>query len=154
MSASPAEEEEYIKGIQDVIGRVPCFGGSAADNTVEGNWSLFYNEEVFSDGVVVAFFYTSKEITTISDFSRFADMTRETDKIEVEFDNYSGYPFYFTIEDQEDIEEIMNIIFSASFTKMGTEPNGGDHTSITIIQGEKEYKMHAFMNKEGQYFAH
>ena len=94
----------------------------------------------------------SKEITTISDFSKFADMTRETDKIEVEFDNYSGYPFYFTIEDQEDIEEIMNIIFSASFTKMGTEPNGGDHTSITIIQGEKEYKMHAFMNKEGQYY--
>ena len=72
----------------------------------------------------------SKEITTISDFSKFADMTRETDKIEVEFDNYSGYPFYFTIEDQEDIEDIMNIIFSASFTKMGTEPNGGDHTSI------------------------
>ena len=65
MSASPAEEEDYIKGIQDVIGRVPCFGGSAADNTVEGNWSLFYNEEVFSDGVVVAFFYTSKDITTI-----------------------------------------------------------------------------------------
>ena len=93
-----------------------------------------------------------KEVNTITDFSKFADMTRETDKIDVEFDNYSGYPFYFTIEDQEDIEEIMDIIFSASFTKMGTEPNAGDHTSITIIQGEKEYKMHAFMNKEGQYY--
>ena len=65
MSASPAEEEEYIKGIQDVIGRVPCFGGSAADNTVEGNWSLFYNEEIFNDGVVVAFFYTPKDIATV-----------------------------------------------------------------------------------------
>lgn len=64
MTASPAEEEEYIKGIQDVIGRVPCFGGSAADNTVEGKWSLFYNNEIFNDGVVVAFFYTEKEITT------------------------------------------------------------------------------------------
>ena len=65
MSASPAEEEEYIKGIQDVIGRVPCFGGSAADNTVEGKWSLFYNEKIFSDGVVAAFFYTSKKIATV-----------------------------------------------------------------------------------------
>lgn len=67
MSASPAEEEEYIKGIQDIIGRVPCFGGSAADNTVEGKWSLFYNDEIFSDGVVAAFFYThtGKEIVTI-----------------------------------------------------------------------------------------
>jgi len=64
MTASPAEEEEYIKGIQDVIGRVPCFGGSAADNTVEGKWSIFYNDDIFSDGVAVAFFYTPKEITT------------------------------------------------------------------------------------------
>lgn len=65
MSASPAEEEEYIKGIQDIIGRVPCFGGSAADNTVEGKWSLFYNDTIFSDGVVAAFFYTGKEIATV-----------------------------------------------------------------------------------------
>ena len=65
MSASPAEEEEYIKGIQDVIGRVPCFGGSAADNTVEGKWSIFSNDTIFSDGVVVAFFYTAKNIETV-----------------------------------------------------------------------------------------
>ena len=65
MSASPAEEEEYIKGIQDVIGRVPCFGGSAADNTVEGKWSIFYNDTIFNDGVVAAFFYTAKDIATV-----------------------------------------------------------------------------------------
>ena len=65
MSASPAEEEEYIKGIQDVIGRVPCFGGSAADNTVEGKWSIFYNDTIFNDGVVAAFFYTAKDISTV-----------------------------------------------------------------------------------------
>ena len=65
MSASPAEEEEYIKGIQDVLGRIPCFGGSAADNTVEGNWSLFYNDKIFNDGVVAAFFYTEKDIKTV-----------------------------------------------------------------------------------------
>ena len=65
MSASPAEEEEYIKGIEDVIGRVPCFGGSAADNTVEGKWSIFYNDTIFNDGVVAAFFYTAKDIATV-----------------------------------------------------------------------------------------
>ena len=64
-SASPAEEEEYIKGIQDVIGRVPCFGGSAADNTVEGKWSIFYNDTIFNDGVVAAFFYTANDIATV-----------------------------------------------------------------------------------------
>lgn len=65
MSASPKEEEEYIKGIQDIIGRVPCFGGSAADNTVEGKWSIFYNDTIFDDGVVAAFFYTGKDIATV-----------------------------------------------------------------------------------------
>ena len=93
-----------------------------------------------------------KEINNITDFTQYSDMTRETDKIEVTFDNYSGYPFYFTIDNQEDIDEIMDIIFSSSFTKMKKEVNGGDHTSMKIIQGEKEYQLHAFMNKEGQYY--
>ncbi|MBR6949716.1 MAG: FIST C-terminal domain-containing protein [Bacilli bacterium] len=64
MVASPKEEEEYLMGIQDVIGRVPMFGGSAADDTVEGEWKIFCNDKVFSDGVAVAFFYTDNEIAT------------------------------------------------------------------------------------------
>ena len=64
MVASPKEEEDYLMGIQDVIGRVPMFGGSAADDTVEGNWKIFCNDQVFSDGVAVAFFYTDNDIVT------------------------------------------------------------------------------------------
>ena len=94
----------------------------------------------------------AKEINTITDFTKYSDMTRETDRIEVEFDNYSGKPFYFTIEKTEDINEIMDIIFASSFTKMLLGPNATDHTSITIIQGEKEYRIHAVMNKDGDYY--
>ena len=61
MVASPKEEEDYLKGIQDVIGTVPFFGGSAADNTVEGKWSIICNDKVFSDGCAVAFFYAKNE---------------------------------------------------------------------------------------------
>ena len=50
-----------------------------------------------------------KEINTITDFSNFSSLTRATDRIEVTFDNHSGAPFYFTIEDKEDIDEIINI---------------------------------------------
>ena len=89
-----------------------------------------------------------KEVNTITDFSKFSDMTKDgTDKIDVTFDNNTGVPFYFTIEEKEDIDEIMNIIFSSSFEKCG-EMNGS-HTSLNIIQGEKEYKMHISTNKEG-----
>ena len=65
MSASPANEEEYIKGIQDVIGCVPVFGGSAADNTVEGKWSILNDGETFSDGCTIAVFYTDSEMKNI-----------------------------------------------------------------------------------------
>jgi len=65
MAASPGEEEFYLKGISDVIGRVPYFGGSAADNSISGEWKLFAGSQVFADGVTVAFFYTDKPATNL-----------------------------------------------------------------------------------------
>jgi hypothetical protein len=60
MVAPPGEEEFFLKGITDVIGRVPFFGGSAADNSISGAWKVFSNGGAFADGVAVAFFYTDK----------------------------------------------------------------------------------------------
>ena len=65
MVASPGEEEDYVKGIEDVIGRVPFFGGSAADNAVAGDWKIYTNDTMFTDGVAVAFFYTDKPMTNV-----------------------------------------------------------------------------------------
>ena len=62
MIANPGEEEEYAKGIQDVIGDVPMFGGSSADDDLTGKWKIFTNDGIFSEGVAVAFFYTNKKI--------------------------------------------------------------------------------------------
>jgi len=82
MAASPGEEEFYLKGISDVIGRVPYFGGSAADNSIAGEWKLFAdfvgnaNAKVFPDGVVVAFFYTDKPVTNL-----FTGAYRETKNV-------------------------------------------------------------------------
>ena len=93
----------------------------------------------------------TKEINSITDFSDFAGMTKNgTDKIEVTFDNNTGAPFYFTIEDKEDVDEIMDIIFSASFEKMHQEVNGGGNTSIKILQGETTYNMGVMRNYEGK----
>ncbi len=57
MTASPTEEEFFLKGANRVIGRVPLFGGSAADNTISGNWSLYLDNKVTNEGVAVALFY-------------------------------------------------------------------------------------------------
>lgn len=65
MTASPKEEEDYILGVQDVIECVPVFGGSAADNTVEGKWSIICDDKVFSDGCAIALFATDSEFKNV-----------------------------------------------------------------------------------------
>ena len=53
MVTSPGEEEFFLMGITNVIGRVPFFGGSAADNAIAGEWKLFTDELVTANGVAV-----------------------------------------------------------------------------------------------------
>lgn len=74
MAASPAEEELYLKGISSAIGRVPFFGGSAADNSIAGKWKLYTDKAEFADGVIVAFFYADTPMTNM-----FTGTYRETD---------------------------------------------------------------------------
>lgn len=76
MVANPGEEESYLKGIEDIIGRVPFFGGSAADNDITGKWQLFAKEKVFADGAAVAFFYTDKAFA-----NKYTGAYKETDKV-------------------------------------------------------------------------
>ena len=47
MFASPREEEQYIKGIQDIIGDLPMFGGSASDDHIVGEWKIIGNDKTF-----------------------------------------------------------------------------------------------------------
>lgn len=64
MNAAPGCEEELIKGIEDVIGSdVPVAGGSAADNTVAGNWHQIARNRVYSNGVVISVFFPSVKLS-------------------------------------------------------------------------------------------
>lgn len=78
MTAPPGEEEFYLKGITKVIGRVPFYGGSAADNSIAGEWKLYTDKGAFADGVAVAFFYTAKKMT-----NKFTGSYRETKDVGV-----------------------------------------------------------------------
>jgi len=75
MVASPGEEEFFLKGITNVIGRVPFFGGSAADNAIAGEWKLFTGDLVTANGVAVAFVYTDKAFA-----NEYTGAYAETDK--------------------------------------------------------------------------
>jgi hypothetical protein len=80
MVANPGEEEYFLKGIEDVIGRVPFFGGSAADNAIAGEWFLFTQDVVVADGVAVCFFYCEAPGAIVN---LFTGAYKETDKFGV-----------------------------------------------------------------------
>ena len=65
-------------GISSVIGRVPFFGGSAADNEIAGKWWLYNGTDAFQDGCIVAFFYTDTPFA-----NKFTGAYAETDKFGV-----------------------------------------------------------------------
>ncbi|MBC7251052.1 MAG: FIST C-terminal domain-containing protein [Anaerolineae bacterium] len=58
MIAPPGAEELLIRGIEDVVGRVPMIGGSAANEMGEAPWKEFANEAVMTNGVVVGVAYS------------------------------------------------------------------------------------------------
>lgn len=76
MAAPPGEEEFFLKGVTDVIGRRPFFGGSAADNSIAGQWLLYAGDKVFADGLVLAFIYTDSPMTNL-----FTGTYRETEDV-------------------------------------------------------------------------
>ena len=154
MVASPAEEEFYIKGIEDVIGRVPVFGGSAADNTVEGKWSIYTNDKIFSDGVAVAFFYTDKEMKNVytGEYHETANsgvITKvEGNRVLVEIDGVPAIEKYasWTGKKMKDLEG-NNLLVSTITEPLGVKDRLGDLVAIRHpMFGNKDGSMNIGAN--------
>jgi len=57
---TPGREEDVIEGLRKVVGdRCPIIGGSAADDTVAGDWRQIAPQGVFTDGLAVGVMFTS-----------------------------------------------------------------------------------------------
>jgi len=102
MVAPPGDEEYFLKGITEVIGRVPFFGGSAADNTITGEWKLYTETGAFADGVAVAFFYTDKPVC-----NHFTGAYRETDDVGI-ITKVNGNRTLVEIDGQPALEKYAN----------------------------------------------
>ena len=64
LSVSPGREEDVLAAIEDVVGdNVPVMGGSAADDTVSGDWQVFDGKDSVADGVIVSVLFPSKPIS-------------------------------------------------------------------------------------------
>jgi hypothetical protein len=149
LAAPPGEEEFFIKGISEVIGRVPCFGGSAADNEIAGKWKIYNEQTVFADGVAVVFFYTSSKIT-----NKFTGAYRETDDVGIitkvsnnrtleEIDGVPALKKYaaWTGQDPEALKG--GALLVATITSpLGVKDRLGDLTAIRHpMNGNDDYSM-------------
>lgn len=64
VSGSPGAEEQLLAGIEQVVGPdVPIIGGSAADNSVSGDWRVFDGAHVLQEAVAVAVLFPSRPIS-------------------------------------------------------------------------------------------
>jgi len=60
LTATPGQEEQVIEGLQQLVGQhVPIQGGSAGDNQVSGDWSIFTQQASTCQGVAVSVLYPS-----------------------------------------------------------------------------------------------
>lgn len=62
MHATPGFEEQLLEGLQSRLGSIPIFGGSAADDTVTGEWSIHCNGRTTQKGAVFAAIRSSRRV--------------------------------------------------------------------------------------------
>ena len=149
MVASPKEEEYYVKGIQDVIGDVPFFGGSAADNALSGDWSIFCDGTSFSDGVAVIFFYTDKPIETVytgayHESKNVGIITKiDGDRKLVEIDGVSALKKYAEWTNKNPDELMgMDLLVASITAPLGVKDTIGDLIAIRHpMGGNKDYSI-------------
>lgn len=65
VSATPGQEEEFLAGLQDVVGPdTPIVGGSAADNDLSGQWCVLGDDGALGNGAVVSALFASVAVST------------------------------------------------------------------------------------------
>jgi hypothetical protein len=154
MAAPPGEEELFLKGVSDVIGRVPWFGGSAADNSIAGEWKLFAHDQVFADGITLAFFYTDKPAVNLftGAYRETGDVgiiTKVRDKrVLVEIDGVPAVKKYAQWRglDPESLKG-GNLLVSTITSPLGVKDRLGELTAIRHpMNGNDDYSMNVGAN--------
>jgi hypothetical protein len=154
MVAPPGEEEFYLKGISDVIGRVPVFGGSAADNAIAGEWLLYTDQIVTADGVAVAFFYADGPFANV--FTGAYDESPNVGVITkikgnrtlVEIDGVPAVKKYAEWTNQNPDDLLGGNLLVATITApLGVKDRLGDLTAIRHpMNGNDDYSMNTGSN--------
>lgn len=127
------DEELYIKGIQDVVGDIPVFGGCAADDNLEGKWKVLCQGISLNDGCALALIYSTKDIKNV--FTTYKNETDnmgiitkvKNDKTIVEIDNEPAlkkYAKWLNVDTKELMGQ--NIYEKTTLNPLGIKTNQGE----------------------------
>ena len=141
--------EEYSRGIQEIIGNVPCFGGNSADDDFSGKWTIYTEDSMFNDGVAVAFFYTNKTIKNMYS-SKYHEtinsgiITKVTDKMQLdkigELQSLKQYCEWIN-QKNKDVEE-SKIFMKSVLNPLATKTENGETTVIKQpINANKDFSI-------------
>jgi hypothetical protein len=63
LSATPGSEDLVLAGLREVVGHsVPIVGGSAADNSISGEWRVFDRDVIYQSGLTISVFFPSGHV--------------------------------------------------------------------------------------------
>ncbi len=100
ISASPGSEEQILAGVEDVVGEnVPILGGSAADNSISGEWRVFNRHAMLANGVIVSVLFPSTPISFAyhngyAPTSHTGTVTKADGRVLIEVDNRPAADVY------------------------------------------------------------
>ncbi|MEM6385663.1 MAG: FIST N-terminal domain-containing protein [Pseudomonadota bacterium] len=100
VASTPGFEEAVLEGIESVSGpSVPIIGGSAADNSVSGEWFVFDQARQIESGVIVTVMFPSRPVSFAyhngyAPSSRSGTVTRLSGRSILEIDNRPALDVY------------------------------------------------------------
>lgn len=143
VTATPGQEELVLAGVEDIIGEgVPIIGGSAADNSVSGDWYVLSSEQSGQQAVVVSALFPSTEVSFAylngyAPTGHQGTVTKVDGRKLVEIDGRPAMEVYDewtdTVFDTPSAGETENILSAATLWPIGRE--------VSQVQGIAHYLL-------------
>lgn len=144
VSSTPGFEEAVLEGIQSLTGAdVPIIGGSAADNTVRGDWFVFDGTQKQAAGLVVSVMFPSRPVSFAyhngySPTERSGTVTRIEGRRVIEIDNRPAFDVYRdwtngAVDITADVSAMQSILSESTLAPLGR--------NVTELDGVASYLL-------------
>ena len=141
--STPGPEEESIFEIEKSFEQhIPIYGGSAADNSISGNWKIYKEDKVISDGLLLISFYSKSSQSPKSTFSSaynptgtFGIITKASKRRIEEIDHKPAMSVYnqWAETDLTTKDDDLNILANSTLFPLGRELTDASNDPFFVL---------------------